>query len=214
MPELFYNTGTPLLIYILRRCMACEPLAAFRLVGGTALSLQRGHRQSFDIDLFTDSPYQSIDFDAIDNWFRNTFPYVQTAEVLPIGMGKPYFIGDDPTANIKLDLYYTDEFMDQPITIDGIRLAGINDIIAMKLDVISRGGRKKDFWDIHELLEDHSLDKMVELHKKRYPYTHDGDQLLNKLSYFHLADNDFNPRCLKGKHWELIKLDLLEALQA
>jgi hypothetical protein len=28
---------------------------------------------------------------------------------------------------------------------------------------------------------------------------------------FKVADEDFDPRCLKGKHWELIKLDLLAA---
>ena len=32
----------------------------FRLVGGTSLSLQIGHRLSIDIDLFTDVIYDSI----------------------------------------------------------------------------------------------------------------------------------------------------------
>ena len=34
----------------------------FRLVGGTSLSLQLGHRMSDDIDLFTDDPYDSFNF--------------------------------------------------------------------------------------------------------------------------------------------------------
>jgi hypothetical protein len=43
-----------------------EPiLENFILVGGTSLSLQLGHRISIDIDLFTDSPYGSVDFKAI-----------------------------------------------------------------------------------------------------------------------------------------------------
>lgn len=29
---------------------------------------------------------------------------------------------------------------------------------------------------------------------------------------FTRADNEFNPICLKGKHWELIKLDIVQAL--
>lgn len=32
----------------------------FRLVGGTALSLQMGHRLSVDIDLFTDAEYGTL----------------------------------------------------------------------------------------------------------------------------------------------------------
>jgi predicted nucleotidyltransferase component of viral defense system len=31
-------------------------------------------------------------------------------------------------------------------------MATVEEIIAMKLDVMQRGGRKKDFWDLHELL--------------------------------------------------------------
>lgn len=46
---------------------------------------------------------------------------------------------------------YTDPFIREPEIIDGIRLASIDDIVAMKIDTISRGGRKKDFWDIHKL---------------------------------------------------------------
>ncbi|MCG9898690.1 MAG: nucleotidyl transferase AbiEii/AbiGii toxin family protein [Hydrotalea sp.] len=42
----------------------------FRLVGGTALSLYFGHRMSVDIDLFTDAPYGTIDFDKIESWLK------------------------------------------------------------------------------------------------------------------------------------------------
>ena len=80
----------------------------------------------------------------------------------------------------------------------------------MKMDVIMRNGRKKDFWDVHELLEDYSLDKMLDLHKKRYAYSHDRNLIISKLTDFRLADDDFEPNCLKGKHWELIKLDLID----
>lgn len=37
--------------------MATKEFDVFRLVGGTALSLYRGHRESADIDLFSDVPY-------------------------------------------------------------------------------------------------------------------------------------------------------------
>ena len=39
---------------------------------------------------------------------------------------------------------------------ENIRMASENEIIAMKLDVVLRGGRKKDFWDLH-----YYLDKVV-----------------------------------------------------
>ena len=80
----------------------------------------------------------------------------------------------------------------------------------MKVEVISRGGRKKDFWDIHELKDDYSIEKMLALHKQRYTYTHDEDQIRRKFSYFENADDDFDQICLKGKQWEIIKLDIID----
>lgn len=54
-----------------------EPLLKdFVLVGGTSLSLQLGHRVSIDIDLFTDSPYGSVNFNAIQEMLRGKFNFI------------------------------------------------------------------------------------------------------------------------------------------
>ncbi|MDP4272057.1 MAG: nucleotidyl transferase AbiEii/AbiGii toxin family protein, partial [Bacteroidota bacterium] len=79
--------------------------------------------------------------------------------------------------------------------------------------VISRGGRKKDFWDLHELLDSYPLDKMIELHRERYPYQHERDEIIRNLLYFDEADCDFDPVCLKHKYWEVIKLDFVAAVE-
>ena len=52
---LYWNTVSALLKDSLLLLMQAEELNEFRLVGGTALSLQLGHRMSVDIDLFTDA---------------------------------------------------------------------------------------------------------------------------------------------------------------
>lgn len=75
---LHYNTITPLLRKILADLMTADVFANFRLVGGTALSLYRGHRMSVDIDLFTDADYGSVAFNAIDSFLRSNYPYVDT----------------------------------------------------------------------------------------------------------------------------------------
>lgn len=62
---LYYNTVNPLLRNALELIMQAEIFNDFRLVGGTSLSLQLGHRISVDLDLFTDVSYDSIDFEAI-----------------------------------------------------------------------------------------------------------------------------------------------------
>lgn len=53
-PSLYYNTVTPLLREILDKLMRAPELSLFRLVGGTSLSLRLGHRESVDIDMFTE----------------------------------------------------------------------------------------------------------------------------------------------------------------
>ncbi|WP_205624375.1 nucleotidyl transferase AbiEii/AbiGii toxin family protein [Dyadobacter crusticola] len=181
--------------------MAAEPFNSFRLVGGTSLSLQLGHRISVDIDLFTDVPYGSINFEALEDFLNNTFPYVShLANVLP-GMGKSYTVGADRDQAIKIDIYYTDKFIQPALIIDGIRMATTEEIIAMKIDVIQRGGRKKDFWDLYELLPKYSIRTMLALHKQRYEFGHDSNLILKNFTDFTQADGDFNPICLRGKYW-------------
>jgi len=207
---LHYNTVSGLLRGTLEKLMAAPEFAVFRLVGGTALSLHRGHRMSVDIDLFTDSDYGSISFDTIHRYLLDNFPYVDTSGTLPVGIGRSYFIGTGPAESVKLDLYYTDKFIDDPVLDGHVRLATVEDIIAMKLDVILRTGRKKDFWDIHELLNDYTASEMLALHKRRYPHTHGRALLISQFTNFEAADHDFEPDCLRGNHWELIRLDIAE----
>lgn len=82
----------------------------------------------------------------------------------------------------------------------------------MKIEVVQHGGRKKDFWDIHALLDNYTIEHMIELHKERYPYSHNATLIKNNLTNFVSADDDFDPVCLWGKHWEVIKLDLIEIM--
>jgi predicted nucleotidyltransferase component of viral defense system len=207
---LHYSTLNPLLLHMLNKLMAAPEFSLFRLVGGTALSLQLGHRKSVDIDLFTDARYGSVNFAAIDKFLRETYAHVSTNEYAGTGFGKAYYVGDNPEDSIKLDVFYTDPFILPAVSTDGIRMAAPEDIIAMKLDVISRGGRKKDFWDIHELIEKYPVEKMFALHKQRYPDTHQPKLLKKMFTDFSLADTDFDPDCLKGKYWEVIKLDMID----
>lgn len=194
--------------------MQQEELKDFRLVGGTSLSLQLGHRMSVDIDLFTDLPYDSIDFNTIDELMKSLFPIVQEGSGGNNSMGKTYFVGTSEDDLFKIDLFYTDQFIYPVINTEGIRIAGKEEISAMKLEVVGHGGRKKDFWDLHELLEHHSLSEMLDFYEQRFPYSHKRDQLISMLTNFNAAEEDFDPICLRNKYWELIKLDFEERVQS
>lgn len=210
---LHYNTVNDLLKESLLLLMSADEFRDFRLVGGTALSLQIGHRESVDIDLFSDVPYGSINFEAIELFLTNHFAYVDHLKGVLPGVGKSYFIGSDRDHAIKLDIFYTDPFIQPALTEETVRLATVEEIIAMKVDVVQRGGRKKDFWDLHDLLDTYSIDQMLELHEQRYPYSHERDLILQNFMDFDSANEDFDPVCLKGKYWQFIKEDIEEVIQ-
>lgn len=209
---LYYKTVNNLLKEVLLQLMAAKAFENFRLVGGTSLSLQIGHRESIDIDLFSDVEYGTVDFDAIEKYLVTNYKYVDHLSTIIPGMGKSYLIGEHKDNSLKLDIFYTDTFIQDNIIVDSIRMATIEEIIAMKLDVVQRGGRKKDFWDLHELFEKYSLNEMLDLHKQRYPYTHDSDLIIENFTDFSIADDEFNPICFKGKYWEFIKEDIEEII--
>ncbi|WP_233603134.1 nucleotidyl transferase AbiEii/AbiGii toxin family protein [Pedobacter sp. KBW06] len=213
MDMLYWNTVSDELKDALLKLMQANEFLEFRLVGGTALSLHLGHRISIDIDLFTDATYRSIDFDAIDSYLQSNFNYVVGDFGGNPGLGKSYLIGSSSDEAIKLDVYYSmDPFFQGAIEQEGIRVATVEEIIAMKIDVIQRGGRKKDFWDLHELLARYNIKAMIDLHRQRYEWTHDPKLILDNFINFQSADQDFDPICLREKEWVFIKEDIEQAV--
>ena len=79
--------------------------------------------------------------------------------------------------------------------------------------MIQRNGRKKDFWDIHVLLEQFTISEMLDVHERRYPYTHDRTIIFNNLLNPESAEDDIDPMCQRGYAWSLIKLDIIESVR-
>ena len=213
--SLHYETVTPQLRSILEDLMGNSVFDPFYLVGGTSLSLRLGHRMSVDIDLFTNATYGSLDFSVFESYLRDNYNYYYCTDITNIvGMGRSYYVGDSEDDHIKLDMYYRDEMTDNCDIIDGIRLASMEDVIGMKVDVISRQGRKKDFWDLHELFNSYTIEEILAIHAARYEYTHNREEIIANFTDFSLADEEIDPICLKDKEWELIKLDFVENIES
>src|SRR6185312_67697 len=112
---LYWNTVNPLLKNVLETVMVEPRFNSFRLVGGTCLSLQHGHRVSVDIDLFTDISYGSIDFSKLESFLSDHFPYVSGNEGMPHAMGCSWFVGNSELNAVKIDLYFPDTFIRPPL---------------------------------------------------------------------------------------------------
>ena len=211
---IYWNTVETRLKNTLIASMSAEEFKEFRLVGGTALSMHLGHRMSVDIDLFTDAPYGSIDFKAIEEYLVKNYPYVGGNLNTDPGIGKTYNVGDGLFQSVKIDVFYSmDPFFQPEVVEENIRMATVEEIIAMKLDIVQRGGRKKDFWDLHELLGHYTISEMIALHAARFEWTHEPDLLRSQFTNFELAEPQEDPICLRDKEWAFIKLDFIKALE-
>lgn len=135
---LYKETVSKQMLELLGELMKDEKLKDFNLVGGTSLSLQIGHRLSIDIDLFTT---KGFDEQALIKHLANKYPIVIR------NMFENTILLDIDT--IKVDILAHRYPWQKPIaTKEGIRLASLEDIGAMKLHAIFQNGtRIKDFID-------------------------------------------------------------------
>jgi hypothetical protein len=173
-----------------------------RLVGGTALALQIGHRKSIDLDIFGKI---------------NLEPLELTQELQaygPISMrSASQRIQRLTIRGIQLDIVQYDyPWLDNPVATDGVRLASIRDIAAMKLAAITNRGTKKDFIDLAFLLDRFDLAQMLDLYKRKFK---DGEcfMVLKSLVFFDDAENDPMPYMLHPIDWEEARQKIVDAVR-
>lgn len=200
--KLYTNTVSPELLNLLQKLMEEEALRSFALAGGTALALRLGHRTSIDLDLFTS---ESFDVPAVTGLLKTNYGLREAATAQNTVRG----IID----GIKIDLIAHRYPLLKPFEqIGGIRMFSCKDIAAMKLNAITNRGCKKDFWDYAELLKTYSRDDMLSFFSSKYS----NDSLWNvekSLTWFDDAENDPDPRDLRGRSWEEIKRVVLASVQ-
>jgi hypothetical protein len=188
---------------LLKDILAMPQLSKFALVGGTNLSLRLGHRLSIDLDLFTSEPF---DTERLANDILTRFPNAEVASQSDIMLFM--YVNDVKVDMVALPYPYIEPIEDY----DGIRLASLPDIIAMKLSAIARRGVKKDFWDIAELLDMYSLAEMLEFYKAKYR-SHDIFHLLRAIVYFADAEKQKDPDPLKKMTWKQVKTKMERAAE-
>ncbi len=209
---MYWITVSPILKEVLLDLM-CQPIFdRFRLVGGTALSLQLGHRMSVDIVMCTDAKYGSVDFDEIRDYLDYRYKYCNYRSTKNVAFGTYFKVGNSEIESVKIDFYYNDDFIYDELIVEKVRMATAEEIVAMKMNVILEGCRRKDFWDLHYFLDKMTIDEMIFHFNKRYPYHDELQEIKNKLIDFEKAETDFDPICLMNKNWDNIKLDFIDAV--
>jgi len=200
---LSYQTIHPNTLELLKRLMA-EPLfERTRLVGGTALALQFGHRSSIDLDFFG-----SIE--------ENTDLTTEVLERIgPTISGKcSARIKTYRVCGVKIDFVGYDRYtwIDVPVLEDGLRLASPKDIAAMKVNAVLGRGTRKDFVDMYFLIQRYGLDQVMQFYKAKYP-EHSEYRAMLSLTYFEDAEQNPMPEMFVDVSWEEMKQDILKAVE-
>ena len=199
---LHLETIEPKTLELLRRLQSLSIFEHSRLVGGTALALQLGHRKSIDLDMFGSIEATS---EEIQDACRNAgeLEISKTSKNINI-----YWLD-----GIKVDcVNYPYEWLEECKILDGLRLASVNDIAAMKISAIINRGTKKDFIDLHFLLKEMSLNQILDLYDKKYP---DGSRFIaiKSLTYFEDAESDPMPYMFNDVTWNDVKGSIISEVQ-
>jgi Domain of unknown function (DUF1814). len=180
-------------------------LTQFYLSGGTALSLQLGHRESEDLDFFSELPFQP---QQIEQQIQSLGTLSQTE--LAKGTFNTFLDG------VKL------QFLEYPYPLlepfgdwHGIQLSSVIDIACTKLQTVGMRGSKKDFVDLYFLLKKYPLESLLAFTREKYCKSdYSETHILKSLVYFADADGQPMPRMHVNVSWEQIKKELVSVVKS
>ena len=144
---------------LLKRLMGDERLQGFVLVGGTSLALQIGHRISVDLDLFIEKEFEADELrEYLEQNYRLQTDYLAFATV------------KGEIEGVQVDcIAHAYPWLKPFVLEEGVRLASLEDICAMKLNAIAGNGtRIKDFVDVAYLSSMFSLEQMLKFYEEKY----------------------------------------------
>jgi len=198
MTTLFWNTTTREMRPVLQGFTHTEIGARFYLAGGTALSLQLGHRRSVDLDFF--SPTEDIP----------TIRHVLEEALAPFhavladsSWGNLVYLAN----NVRVGFYgYGFPLVAPLMETEDARLASIEDIALMKMDALFSRATRKDFYDLYFICQKMPLQKILDLAPQKYANVRDFEtQSVKRLVYFENAEADVDPVLLQPVSWQAVK---------
>ena len=191
---LHYQTITEDTLAILKHVQNMPAFSEYRLVGGTALALHFGHRVSVDLDFFGKRDLTIEDITEGLHRFGEVRILKNSPAIKVLSVN-----------NIKMDVVnYKYDWIEDSLNEDGLILAKVKDIAAMKIAAITGGGSKKDFFDLTLLLKYYSLEEILNFFGLKYPDS-TVYLALKSLIYFDDADQEPDPIMFELMTWKEVK---------
>ncbi len=149
---------------IIEQVAEMECIKPYILCGGTALAMQIGHRKSEDLDFMmwrkskTEKP--EVNWNAIEKEFIEKVGEIENFNML--GFDQVEFL----VKGVKFSFFVSDNYSPVTSPIDylgNIRLADMESIMAMKMEVMLRRMKFRDYYDIYSILrEGYSIHNGIE----------------------------------------------------
>lgn len=172
----------------------------YYMIGGTALSLQLGLRESYDFDFCVKSQFNN---EILLSELKN----IGNVEVLQNQKG---------TCDVLLNgvqvsfFYYTNKVIKDFVKAEEmpkLKIASVLDISVMKIVAIGGRGAKKDFFDLYNIIEkcNITIDELVEGLIQKCGDNVNYVNIIMGLSYFEDAEDEILPDTFVNYDWQKIK---------
>ena len=172
----------------------------YYMIGGTALSLQLGLRESYDFDFCVKSQFNN---EILLSELKN----IGNVEVLQNQKG---------TCDVLLNgvqvsfFYYTNKVIKEFVRAEEmpkLKIASVLDIAVMKIVAIGGRGAKKDFFDLYNIIEkcNITIDELVEGLIQKCGDNVNYVNIIMGLSYFEDAEDEILPDTFVNYDWQKIK---------
>lgn len=176
------------------------------LAGGTAVALQLGHRISIDFDFFSENsfdPRQLATALASAGSFEEEQADRGTVLGTFEGVRFSYF-------------HYGYPLISPTLPYQGVEIAGLPDIAAMKIDAVASRGTKRDFVDLYFICQSgQGFNELFRCYDQKYGRLASNLVHLQKsLVFFGDAEGDPMPKMLKVVDWEKIKSYFIQQVRA
>lgn len=170
----------------------------FYLAGGTAVYYYLNHRISEDLDFFT---LKDIDFREWKN-------ILEKFEILEFSKDTIHSIIE----GVKVSFfYYPYKLLNKTLVFDLVKLASLEDILAMKTSAIIQRGSKKDFIDAYFIMKELKCDsnRLIDIFQQKYG---NFNPLIIRKAFVYFDDADTEPelKMIKPVNWGKIKEYFIE----
>ena len=190
---------------LLKKISEVVSLDDYYMIGGTALSLQLGLRESYDFDFCVKNRFNN-------EVLLNELKSIGNVEVIQNQKGTCDVLLNDVQVSF---FYYPNKVIKDFIKTEempSLKIASVLDIAIMKIVAIGGRGAKKDFFDLYNIIKKCNITVSELVNGIMQKCGHDINyvNIIMGLSYFEDAEDEILPNTFVDYNWQDIKKFFIE----